>query len=67
MGVVYKARHLALKAARRTENDRRGSRSGGSCQRLKTEAETVARLQHPNIVQIYEVGDTPAPVPSRSS
>jgi WD40 repeat protein/serine/threonine protein kinase len=57
-GVVYHARHLALNrpvaikmlhpSLFPTEADRR---------RLRAEAEAVARLQHPNVVQLYEVGE----------
>src|SRR5262249_38649801 len=57
-GIVYRARHLTLNrpvaikmlhpSLFPTESDRR---------RLRAEAEAVARLQHPNVVQLYEVGE----------
>ena len=58
MGVVYKARQsqvnrlVALKMIL-------SSRHAGSeaRKRFRIEAEAVARLQHPNIVQLYEVGE----------
>ncbi len=56
MGVVYKARHtklnrvVALKVIR--------SPSDEVSARFRTEAETAARLQHANIVQIHECGDS---------
>lgn len=57
-GVVYKAEHLALQrtVALKTlppEAPFDASRTV----RFRAEAEAVARLQHPNIVQIYEIGD----------
>jgi tetratricopeptide (TPR) repeat protein len=58
MGVVYKARHLQLKRVVALKMIL-GSAHAGAAEvaRFKTEAEAVARLQHVNIVQIYEVGD----------
>ena len=54
MGVVYKARHLALKRTVALK-----MLAAGQCShpaewaRFRAEAEAVARLQHPNIVQVY--------------
>ena len=57
MGMVYKARDLrlkrlvALKVILAGEHANEQERA-----RFKAEAETLAALQHPNIVQIHEVG-----------
>jgi eukaryotic-like serine/threonine-protein kinase len=57
MGVVYKVfqpslkRVVALKMILDTNADIQ------SLSRFRTEAEAVAQLQHPNIVQIHEIGD----------
>jgi WD40 repeat protein/serine/threonine protein kinase len=62
MGVVYQAeqvklhRMVALKMIRGGFIERQEQR-----QRFLIEAEAVARLQHPNIVQIFEVGDVLQP------
>jgi serine/threonine protein kinase/WD40 repeat protein len=58
MGVVYKARHRALNrvvALKMFSSARHGGPREMS--RFRSEAEVVAQLQHPHIVQIYEVGE----------
>ncbi|MCI0351683.1 MAG: protein kinase [Acidobacteriales bacterium] len=58
MGVVFKARQIALQrivALKMLQNlERGGEKLMG---RFRTEADAIARLQHPNIVQIYDVGE----------
>lgn len=58
MGVVYKARQRGLNrlvAIKMIRADRR--KSADRLVRFRIEAETVARLRHPNIVQIFEIGE----------
>ena len=53
MGVVYKARHLALKRTVALKMLAAGHHHPAERARFRAEAEAVARLQHPNIVQVY--------------
>jgi tetratricopeptide (TPR) repeat protein/tRNA A-37 threonylcarbamoyl transferase component Bud32 len=57
MGVVYLARQVGLKRLVALKMIRATRGSLRLRQRFRREAESVARLQHANIVQIYEVGE----------
>ncbi len=57
MGVVYQAQHRGLRRMVALKMILAGGfASEAQRQRFRREAELAARVQHPNIVQVYEVG-----------
>ncbi|HYE97930.1 MAG TPA: serine/threonine-protein kinase [Planctomycetota bacterium] len=56
MGAVYKAKHLGLNRYVAVKLLPSVARDPAVVRRLLFEARTVARLEHPNVVQVYDVG-----------
>ncbi len=58
MGVVYRARHIRLNRPCALKMILAGAHAGpDDVARFVTEAEAIARLEHPSIVQIHHIGD----------
>jgi serine/threonine protein kinase/predicted Zn-dependent protease len=58
MGVVYRARQVGLGRIVALKMILAGGHAGQAAMaRFQTEAQAIARLHHPNIVQVYEIGE----------
>jgi WD40 repeat protein len=61
MGVVYKARHLGLNRTVALKMIGAGAAANPDLlSRFRSEAEAIARLQQPNIIQVYDIGTCPS-------
>ncbi len=59
MGVVFRARHLRLNRVVALKMTLAGAYAGpAERERFQREAEAAAGLKHPNIVQVYDVGES---------
>jgi tetratricopeptide (TPR) repeat protein len=58
MGTVYKARHLRLNRLVALKMIASEHASCKQLERFQTEGQALAKLDHPHIVQIYEVGES---------
>ncbi len=67
MGIVYEARHRELNRRVAIKTLRGAALADPEFhERFRTEAAAIARLQHPNIIQVFEVG-TVDPSPSETN
>ena len=58
MGVVYRARQVGLNRTVAVKMILAGTHAGAELiARFRAEAESIAKLQHANIVQVYEIGE----------
>jgi serine/threonine-protein kinase len=58
MGIVFKARHLRLDRFVALKMIRSGAGArADDLARFEAEAQAVAAIEHPNIVQIFEIGE----------
>jgi WD40 repeat protein len=57
MGIVYLARNVRLNRPCALKTFSAGGGGPTAAARLRAEAEAVAQLRHPNVVQIYSVGE----------
>ncbi len=62
MGVVFAAHHVELDRPAALKILRIGGGPRAQA-RLRREAQTIARLEHPGIVRVYDVGETPDGLP----
>ena len=56
MGIVYKARQIGLNRIVAIKSIRSADASEAERSRFRLEAESAAKLHHPNMVQVYDVG-----------
>src|SRR5262245_40697667 len=58
MGVVYKARHTGLNRVVALKMILSGVHAGEvELRRFRNEAETLARLDHPHIIKVHDIGE----------